>query len=342
MKKLRIILLCHETLVPPSSVEGMSDAEVAPFKTEWDVYATLANLGHTVWPVGVGEDLSVIRRAVDTLHPDLAFNLLEEFAGVGVYDAHVAGYLEMLGLPYTGCNPRGLMLAHHKGLAKIIARHHRLPVPAFTTYPVNRAAVRRPRKLHFPLIVKSLTEEGSVGIAQASVVRTDEQLAERVRFVHRTLHTDAIAESYIDGREIYVGVLGNARLQTLPPWEVDFGTLRDDAPRIATGRIKWDDAYQRSINLTTGPPDDLPAGLDEALPRLARRAYRALQLSGYARLDFRVDPDGKPWLLEANPNPQLMYGEDFAESAEHAGIDYPQLLQKIVNLGLRYRLIGQA
>ena len=242
MKKLRIILLCHETLVPPSSVEGMSDAKVAPFKTEWDVYATLANLGHTVWPVGVGEDLGVIRRAVDTLHPDLAFNLLEEFAGVGVYDAHVAGYLEMLGLPYTGCNPRGLMLAHHKGLAKIIARHHRLPVPAFTTYPVTRAAVRRPRKLQFPLIVKSLTEEGSVGIAQASVVRTDEQLDERVRFVHRTLHTDAIAESYIDGREIYVGVLGNARLQTLPPWEVDFGTLRDDAPRIATGRIKWDDA----------------------------------------------------------------------------------------------------
>ena len=248
----------------------------------------------------------------------------------------------MLRLPYTGCNPRGLMLAHHKGLAKMIARHHRIAVPAFATFPIGRK-VRRPRRLNFPLIVKSLTEEGSVGIAQASIVRDDDALVDRVAFVHRTLNTDAIAESYIDGREVYVGVIGNGRLQTFTPWELNFGTLRDGAPRIATGRIKWDDEYQKQIDLTTGPAADLPAaGSPHDVTRLAKRTYRALQLSGYARLDFRLDAAGKPWLLEANPNPQLMYGEDFAESAEHAGVAYGPLLQKIVNLGLRYRLVGQA
>ena len=343
-RKLRIILLCHETLVPPETVEGMTDAQVAPFKTEFDVYVTLREMGHSVWPLGIGSDLGVIKTAVEHLKPHVAFNLLEEFAGVGVFDAHVVSYLEMIHLPYSGCNPRGLMLAHNKELAKIIARHHRIPVPAFTTFPLGRphTRIRRPKRLVFPLIVKSLTEEGSAGISQASVVHDDVKLEERVRFIHRQLNTDAIAERYIEGRELYVGVIGNEKLQTLPIWEVHFKNLREGAPKIATSRIKWDDDYQKKIGLSTGPATDLPGDLANELPRLAKRAYRALQLSGYARMDFRLAEDGKVWLLEANPNPQLMYGEDFAESAEVGGLDYEPLLQKILNLGMRYRLVGQA
>jgi D-alanine-D-alanine ligase len=342
-KRLRILLLCHESLIPPETVEGMKDEQVAPFKTEYDVYVTLRDMGHRVTPVGIGSDLGVIKRAVDEHEPDLAFNLLEEFAGVGVFDAHVASYLEMIRLPYTGCNPRGLMLAHNKAVAKMICRYHRIPLPAFHVYPLGHpnAKVRRPKRLEFPLIVKSLTEEGSVGISQASVVHDDERLTERVRFVHRQLKTDAIAERYIDGRELYVGVLGNDRLKTLPIWEVKFNNLRDGAPRIATSRIKWDEKYQERIGLTTERAEDLPMTVASDLPKLAKRVYRALQLSGYARLDFRLTDAGKLYLLEANPNPQLMYGEDFAESAEAGGIDYEPLLQKILNLGLRYRLIGQ-
>ena len=342
-KPLRILLLCHESLVPPETVEGLSDAEVAPFKTEFDVYVTLRDMGHDVTCVGIGSDLAVIERAASELQPDIAFNLLEEFAGVGVFDAHVASVLEMLRLPYTGCNPRGLMLAHNKAVAKMICRYHRIPVPAFAVFPLRGedAKVRRPRRLEFPLIVKSLTEEGSVGIAQASVVHDDDKLAERVRFVHRQLGTDAIAERYIDGRELYVGVLGNDRLQTLPVWEVHFPGLRDGAPRIATSRIKWDERYQQKIGLSTAAAIDLPGSLATDLPKLAKRAYRDLQLSGYARLDFRLTDAGQVYLLEANPNPQLMYGEDFAESAEVGGLDYEALLQKILNLGLRYRLVGQ-
>lgn len=344
MKKLRIILLCHESLVPPPSMEGMTDGEIAPFKTEYDVYATLQNMGHTVWPIGIGSDLAIIKNAVENLQPDIAFNLLEEFDGVGVYDAHVASYLEMIRLPYTGCNPRGLMLAHNKAIAKMIARYHRIAVPGFAVFEIRRptSKIRPPRKLAYPLIVKSLTEEGSVGIAQASIVHDADKLAERVRFIHRQLGTDAIVESYIDGREVYIGVIGNDRLQTLPPWELHFANLRDGAPKIATGKVKWDDEYQKQIGLSTGPAQDLPGKLKQDLPRLAKRAFKALQLSGYARMDFRIDPQGKAYLLEANPNPQLMYGEDFAESAEHSGLGYESLLQKILNLGMRYRLVGQA
>ncbi len=340
-RKFRIVVLVHEDLVPPDSIEGMTDAEVAPFKTEFDVTATLREMGHHATPLGVWSDLAVIHRAVEEIKPDIAFNLLEEFAGIGVFDAHVASFLEMIKLKYTGCNPRGLMLAHDKALSKMICRYHRIPVPAFHVFPIDRA-VRRPARLAFPLIVKSLTEEGSVGIAQRSVVHHDDELYERVDFIHRTLETDAIAEEYIDGRELYVGVTGNDRLETLPIWELDFGGLREGAPRIATGRMKWDHKYQEEIGLMSGPAKRLPPGAEEKIRRIAKRVYRALSLSGYARLDLRLTEDGRVYLLEANPNPQLAYGEDFAESAEVAGMSYEKLLNRILHLGMRYHRKGQA
>ena len=340
-KKLRILVLVHADLVPPDSIEGMSEQQVAPFKTEFDVTATLREMGHTVMPLGVGSDLSPVKDAVDSFQPDIAFNLLEEFDGVGVFDAHVASFLETLHLPYTGCNPRGLMLAHHKAVAKMICRYHRIHVPNFHVFPIGRK-VRRPKKLALPLLVKSLTEEGSAGISQASVVHDDEKLAERVAFIHRRVGTDAIAEEYIDGRELYVGVLGNERLQTLPVWELYLSKLRDEAPRIATGRVKWDTKYQEQIGVETGPAQALPDEAGRQIPHLCKRVFRGLSLSGYARIDLRVSEQGKVYLLEANPNPQLAYGEDFAEAAHHAGLSYDRVLQRILNLGLRYRLVGQA
>ena len=337
----KILVLVHPDCVPPDSIEGLSDAEMASFKTEFDVVATLGNMGHKVRVLPVATDMGKIRDEIESFKPYVVFNMLEEFAGVGVFDTHVAAFLEALRQPYTGCNPRGLMLAHNKGLAKMVCRYHRIPVPAFHVFPIGQKRIAPPKRLTYPLIVKSLTEEGSVGISQASIVNDDAQLAERVRFIHRTIGTDAIAERYIDGREIYVGVIGNQRLQTLPIWEMDFSGLPERAPRIATGKLKWDEDYQKKIKLNTGPAKNLADGLEITLPKLAKRAYRALQLSGYARMDFRLANDGQVYLLEANPNPQLMYGEDFAESAENAGISYEELMTRIVSLGRRYRLIGQ-
>ncbi len=156
------------------------------------------------------------------------FNLLEQFHGETIYDQNVASYLELMRVPYTGCNPRGLMLARGKDLSKKLVHYHRIPVPAFAVFPMRRK-VKRPTRLALPLIVKSLSEDGSRGISQASVVDTDEKLAERVAFIHEQIGTAAIAEQYIEGRELYVGVLGNDRLRVLPVWELKFGNM-------ATGR----------------------------------------------------------------------------------------------------------
>jgi D-alanine-D-alanine ligase len=334
MKKLRILALMHEYLVPPE--DATKDTSVdADWKMEYDVKVALTRLGHEVRPLGIGDDLGVIRKAIDEWKPDLAFNLLEDFAGVNVFDMNVVGYLELLRIPYTGCNPRGLLLARDKALSKKILAYHRIPVPDFTVIPIGRKA-RRPKRLNFPLIVKSLTKEASEGISQASVVENDEKLEERVRFIHDSIQTDALVERYVEGRELYVGIMGNHRLVVFPVWEMLFTKFPDESWRIATDRVKWNRTYQKKRGIKTDEAK-LANGTGERVRHLCKRVYRTLGLSGYARMDLRLDAEGKIYVLEANPNPQLAYGEDFAESAERAGIKYNDLLQRIVNYGLHWR-----
>jgi len=331
-----VMLLMHRDLMPPPSLEGYTEREIAEWKTEYDVMTCLEDLGHEVRPVGVHDDLGVIRREIDGFSPQIVFNLLEEFHGVAAYNAAVVSYIELLRKPYTGCNPRGLLLSRDKALSKKLLAYHRIPVPKFQVYPIGRTA-RPAKKLAYPLLVKSLVEEASLGISQASLVHNDEKLIERVEFVHRHVGTDAIAEEYIDGRELYVGMMGNQRLTTYPIWEMHFADLPEGAPRIATAKVKWDHAYQKKIGLTTRRAENLDETTEQQIIRLCKRAYRALDLSGYSRMDLRLADDGRVYLLEANPNPHLAYGEDFAESAASVGVTYPELIQRIVNLGLRFR-----
>lgn len=333
MKKLRLLAVMDEVLVPPDDVKGI-DLTEADWKTEFDVVSSLRELGHEVRCLGVGSDLGVIRNAIAETQPHAVFNLLEDFHDVPIYDQNVASYLELLGVPYTGCNPRGLMLARDKGISKKLLSYHRIPVPEFAVFRMG-SAIRRPRRLAFPLIVKSLTKEGSAGIAQTSLVFDDDKLAERVVFIHKRLRTDAIVERYIDGRELYVGILGNARLQVFPVWELLFTKVPEEAPRIATEKVKWDAAYRERHGIKTSLAKALPDALVVRIRNLCKRIYRVLELSGYARIDLRLDPEGRIYILEANPNPQLAYGEDFAESAERAGVSYDGLLQRIVNLALQ-------
>jgi D-alanine-D-alanine ligase len=332
--KLRVIVLMHKDLIPPETLEGVEDKEKAPWRTEYDVTTTLKKMGHEVYPVGLASDLEVVAKAREEYKPQIAFNLLEEFDGNALFDQHVVSYLELMKQPYTGCNPRGLTLAHDKALTKKILSYHRIPVPGFAVFPLNQKIVR-PKRLGFPLLVKSVTEEGSVGVAQASVVNDDEKLKERVEFIHRQTQSHAIAEQYIEGREIYVSVIGNRRLQTYTPWELVIQNLPEGALNIATGRMKWNPAYQKKVGLVTRAADLSPELLKK-LENLSKRIYRLLSLSGYARLDYRLSTDGQFYLLEANPNPQIALNEDFADSAAHRGLSYGQLLQKIMTLGLSY------
>jgi len=234
--------------------------------------------------------------------------------------------------PQTSGGQR-LMLARGKALSKKLLAYHRIPAPAFAVFPLRRKVVR-PKRLRFPLIVKSVSEDASIGIAQASVVDSEEKLAERVGFVHERVGTDAIAEEYIEGREIYVGVLGNTRMQVLPVWELEFGEMRQGEARIATERVKHDPEYQERRGILQGPAEDLPPELAMRIQQTAKRICRTLQVDGYARVDFRLSPAGVPYFLEANPNPDIARTEEFAEAALHAGITYPQMLNRILQLGI--------
>lgn len=336
VKKLRILVLVHETLVPPDDISHLTDQQADEFRTEFDVITTLRELGHEVRPLGIGDSLRELRLHITRWQPHVCFNLLEEFGGIVTYDQHVVAYLELMRQPYTGCNPRGLMLSRDKVLSKQLLAYHRIPTPQFAVFRRDRKPII-PRRLKYPLFVKSATEDASLGIAQASVVEDQARLLERIEFIHEQTHSDALVEEFIDGREVYVGVIGNERLTTLAPWELSFGSLSETALGIATRKVKWDRAYQERHGIVTGPAENLPEGVGARLDRMARRIYRALHLSGYGRMDLRMRDDGSLFFLEANANPNLEELEDFGQAAAHAGIEYPQLLQRILRLGMSYQ-----
>ncbi len=336
MKKLRTLVVMHESLVPPENLDGHTDKEIDEWRTEFDVTTTLRKAGHDVRCMGVLDSLTELRTAIAEWKPDVIFNLLEEFNGIVTYDQHVVAFLELMRQPYTGCNPRGLLLSRDKSLCKQLLSFHRIPTPQFAVFR-RGVRIQLPRKLRFPLFVKSTVEDASLGIAQASVVEDAAKLKERIEFVHAQVGSDALVEEYIEGRELYVGVLGNDRLTRLPVWEMVFGSMPDTQAAIATRKVKWDKRYQAKYGITTRAAEDLPAPVLARLDKLSRRIYRTLGLSGYARMDFRVRPDGQVYVLEANANPNLEAAEDFAESARAAGITYDELLEKIMGLGLSYR-----
>jgi len=335
MRKLRVLILMHEDLVPPVNLDGV-DLATVEWKTEFDVITTLRDMGHDVRVVGVRNTLDVLQAAVEEFKPHIVFNLLEEFNGFGGFDQNVVSYLELVGIPYTGCNPRGMVLTRDKGWSKKILTYHGILCPKFVVFSLGRA-VKWTDEIPFPVIVKSISEEASLGISQASIVDDAEKLEERVKFIHESIGSSAIVEQFIEGRELYVGVLGNQRLQVFPVWELILKNLPEDVHRVATQRVKWSVKYQKKYDITSQEANGLSKSMTGKIQRLATKAYRILGLNGYARLDFRLKSDGTLYFLEANPNAQIAFGEDLAESAERAGLSYEKLLQRVLNLGLRWK-----
>jgi D-alanine-D-alanine ligase len=332
-RRLRVLVLLHADFVPPEDASALSAAERQSMQTELDVVGAIEKLGHEPIVVGLHDDLAPVRQAIVQHKPHVAFNLLEEFRGEAALDYNLVAYLEALGLPYTGCNPRGLIIARDKALSKKVVSYHRSPAPRFVVFRKGRK-VKLPNKLSYPLIVKSLTEDASTGISEASLVRSDDKLIERVEFIHRSIQTHAIVEQYIEGREVYVTVLGHTRLRTLPPWELSFDELRTNAPRIATSRAKWDRSYQERRGLELRKAELSDAEL-RTLTHASKRIFRALRLSGYARIDYRLRNDGKAFFLEANPNPDVQRESEAAGAAASAGMKYHEFIGHLLELGLR-------
>ena len=291
MKKLRTLVVVHASLVPPETLEGYSDKQVQEWRTEYDVASTLRASGHEVRCSGVLDSLTDLRSAIADWKPDIVFNLLEEFDGIVTYDQHVVAFLELLRQPYTGCNPRGLLLSRDKFLCKQLLAFHRIPTPQFTVFRKG-ARFHVPRRLKYPLFVKSTVEDASLGIAQASVVEDAARLKERVEFVHEQVKSDALVEEFIEGRELYVGVMGNDRLTRLPVWEMVFGSMPDSLAAIATRKVKWDKRYQAKYGITTRAALDLN-------PDYLTRVYLArFHLSPADHLRRRKMEQASVWLRE--------------------------------------------
>ncbi|MGA1489539.1 MAG: D-alanine--D-alanine ligase family protein [Planctomycetota bacterium] len=338
MSKPHVLIICQTASVPPENAVELAAAEQGAglWRPVHDVRTTLRAHGYRVTTLGIDDELAPIRRSIQLGKPDLVFNLVEAFMGVGAYDQHVASYLELLRIPYTGCGPRGLTLARDKALSKKILAYHRIRVPAFQTFPMGRRLKRR-ASLAFPLIVKSLSEDASYGISKASLVTNDEKLRERGDFIHETIGTDAIVERFIDGRELYSSVLGNRRRTVFPTWELTITGRSEGEPLIATEKAKFDVGYQTRKGVFHQPAEGLPPELEKRISRLGRRICRVLDLDGYARVDYRLGEDGELYFIEANPNPDITSDAEFAASAALAGVDYPRLLSRIIRLGQQRR-----
>ncbi len=334
-KKRRVLVLMHEHLVPPETLEGYSEQEINEWATEYDVLAGLQKLGHDVYQLAVGNDVHVIRDAIAEIKPHVVCNQLVHFHGIAQYDQHVVSYLELLRQPYTGCNPRGLTLCRDKALTKVLLAHYGILVPKFAVYRLKER-LTPPEGLQYPLVVKSVAEEASLGITQASVVNNEQRLRERIEFMRESYGVDVIVEEYIHGRELYVGVIGNRKLISYPVWELPFEHLPEGTLPIATEKLKWDVAFQKRNKITTHRARDLDPALERRIGRMCKQIYRIMGITGYARMDLRLSETGEVYVLEANPNPDLKYGEDFAESAEAYGHSYPELLERILKLGLSY------
>jgi len=222
------------------------------------------------------------------------------------------------------------MLCKDKALAKKVLAYHRVRVPHFVISTEQRP-LKRLRRFVYPAFVKPVGEESSDGIAKASFAKSEEEALERARFIQEKFHCDALIEEYIEGRELYLSVMGNRKLTVFPPREIFFHDVPQDTPKFATFKAKWDDSYRKKWGIQNGPANELPAGVDEKLARLARKVYRVLKIRGFGRVDVRLTQAGEVVVIEANPNPSLACEDDFAQAAATAGLPYDALIQKILD-----------
>ena len=299
-------------------------------QTEADVLSCLEKLGHQVETLAVFNDVVSIVEKLKEFTPDVVFNLTESFHSNRAHEPNIPALLELMRARYTGAKPDGIILCKDKALAKKVLLYHRLRVPHFVISPESRP-LKRLRRFVFPAFVKPVSEESSDGIAKASFAKSEEEALERARFIHEKFQCDALIEEYIEGRELYVSVMGNSKLTVFPPREIFFEQMPEDEPKFATFKAKWDDAYRKKWGIKNGPARELPAGLQEKLTRMARKVYRVLKIQGLGRIDVRLTSGGEIVIIEANPNPSLAREEDFAQSAAAAGVDYEQLIQRILD-----------
>lgn len=331
-KKLNILLLFDSPYAKPRGYDYQEEWQDAEhWYTEADVHKALLENHYHVRLLGLHDNIEILLQEIKEYPPDVIFNLAEVFNQKSHLDKNIASVLEMLDIPYTGASAANLFVCNDKALSKKILRFHRIHVPRFHTF-YRKHKVWLPKYLRLPIVVKPLSEEASRGISLASVVDNAEAFVERISFIHRNMNQDAIAEEYIEGREMYATVFGTKRLQVFPLREMKFGKLPEDEPRIATYKAKWDDHYRKKWQIKSMFIAKLPNGLEAKIRDVCKRAYRALSLQGYVRFDIRVTDSHRIYVIEPNANPCIARCDEVAQSAEKVGISYNALIRKIVSL----------
>ena len=332
-KKLKVLLVFESPYKTERGYDFAKEFKEPDWDTQLNVYEALKENGHEVGLLGVFDDINVLVEEIRQNKPDVVFNIMEGFRNKTRLERNAAWFLEMLNVPFTGANPAALLICNDKAISKKILSFHKIRVPNFHTFSKNKKlkSVKRPK---FPVIVKPLCEEASVGISQASVADSEEACLERIKFIHEKINMDAIVEEYVAGREFYVSVIGHKTLEVLPVREMKFGEISDPESRIATYKAKWDNEYRKKWGIQNVFANNMPEGLEKKITHICKTAFRALNLNSYARFDLRVTSDGKIYVLEVNANPCLAKDDEIAQSAEKSGLGYVKLIQKIVSLAL--------
>jgi D-alanine-D-alanine ligase len=297
------------------------------------VARTLRSLGHRVSVLGAHGDVKRLIAGLSRRRPDLVFNLMEMFADNVFGDIPVTGLLDLIGVKYTGSGPGELYLSQDKGLTKKLLAFDGILYPRFAVFSKQQGSFETGGNLRMPLFVKPLRSDSSLGIGGKSLVHDAVALMERVTAIRKELDDSALAEEYIEGREFYVGVLGNGQPKALPPIEVDFTGFPEGVPKVLDSKAKWDEGsqeYKGTKSVLANLPDELRARLQ----KVAVDAFRALRVRDYGRVDLRLTDTGDIYVLEVNASCYLERSSEFAMSAAAAGLDYPRLIERIVNLTL--------
>jgi D-alanine-D-alanine ligase len=329
MKVLILFDVAHQ--LDPGETMSPEQLKQEQKPTEADVMESLMRLGHSVETLAVFDDVTHIVEKLNTCVPDVVFNLSESFRHNRAHEPNIPALLELMKVRYTGSGPDGLLLCKDKAITKKVLAYHHIRLPGFVVSH-RPSPLRRLKRFKFPAFVKPLSEESSDGISKASFARDEREAIERAQFIHQKFECDALIEEYIEGRELYISVLGSRRLTVFPPREVFFDHMPADVPKFATYHAKWNDAYRQKWGITNGAAKELAPDVEKDLRKIARNIYGWLKIRGYGRLDVRLTPEGELFLIEVNPNPSLSQDEDFAQSAAAAGMDYDGLITAILSL----------
>jgi len=308
------------------------DPPVDPLLDQLD--AALAEAGHTSQRLAVDDSVEPLITALKSSPPDLVFNLAESFRGKSALESNVAALLNLLDLRYTGSSPAGLILAGDKTLTKKVLAFHGIQSAKFAT--MYRGQSDWVGDISFPLLVKPPQEDASLGITQKSIVNDVKELLDVISSTQQEYQSPVLVEEFIDGREFYVGVIGNSKVEALPIIELDFSKFPAGLPKIASWEAKWGDDGDEKGEQFEGTqsifPTDLSEEMTERIQRVAIDSFQALRLRDYARIDLRVTPEEEIFVIEANPNCYLEQKSEFATAAQKSGLEYPALIGRIVEL----------